>query len=296
MAKAKILALASMAALALLVGHGAMAAEMGHGVAVPKQLGFQEAVTPVMERLNHLHNYLLVIISCVTVVVMALLAYVCIRFRRSANPYPSKTSHNTMVEIVWTVVPILILVAIAVPSIRLHYYMDEAVDPEMTIKVTGFQWYWGYEFPDQGVERYLSNIRQETDPAKGEIFLLSVDNPLVVPVDTVVRVQVTAADVIHAWAVPAFGVKVDAVPGRLNETWFKATKPGVYYGQCSELCGINHGFMPIEVHVVEKPVFEAWVERAKAGEYAMQGIELSAAVAPADAKEEEKEDAAPAQQ
>ncbi|MCE9648183.1 MAG: cytochrome c oxidase subunit II [Parvibaculum sp.] len=185
-----------------------------------------------------------------------------VRFNRKAHPTPSKTSHNTLIEVLWTVLPVLILVVIAIPSFRLLY--KELVIPpaELTIKATGNQWYWGYEYPDNGDISFDANMVPE-DELAGRPRLLAADEPVVVPVDTTVRVIVTGADVIHSWAVPAFGVKVDAVPGRLNETWFKATKVGTYYGQCSELCGQGHAFMPIEVHVVSKEEFAAWVEKTK---------------------------------
>jgi cytochrome c oxidase subunit II len=245
------------------------------GIAKPWQWYFQEHATPVKERLNELHNFILYIIIVVTLFVTGLLAYVCVRFRRSRNPVASKTTHNTMIEIVWTTIPVLILVAIFIPSLKLHYYMDRAQDPDMTLKVTGYQWYWGYTYPDEEMDEYLSNLKPEKDRKKEEPRLLAVDNPLVVPVDTTVRVLVSAADVMHSFAMPAFGIKTDAVPGRLNETWFRATKTGIYYGQCSELCGVNHGFMPIEIRVVEKDVFKQWVERAKAdGRYNLDGISI----------------------
>jgi cytochrome c oxidase subunit II len=244
------------------------------GIAEPWQYVFQDAATPVMERLTDLHTFIFYIVLGVTVFVTCLLAYVCVRFRRKNNPVPSKTSHNTLIEIIWTTVPILILVAIFIPSLKLHYYMDRAQDPEMTIKVTGYQWYWGYTFPDQKIDEYLSNMKQQKDLKEGEPRLLAVDNPLVVPVDTTVRVLVSGADVIHSFAMPAFGIKTDAIPGRLNETWFKATETGIYYGQCSELCGVNHGFMPIEIRVVEKPVFKEWVQRAKEGKFELEGLNI----------------------
>ena len=244
------------------------------GIAKPWQYVYQDAATPVMERLTNLHRFIFHIILAVSIFVTALLAYVCIRFRRSRNPNPSRTTHNTTIEVIWTTVPVLILVAIFIPSLKLHYYMDKAQHPDMTIKVTGYQWYWGYTFPDQGVDEYLSNIKSEKDLKPGEPRLLSVDNPLVIPVDTTVRVLLTGADVIHSFAMPAFGVKTDAIPGRLNETWFHANKTGIFYGQCSELCGYHHGFMPIEIRVVEKPVFAEWVNRAKEGHFALDGLSI----------------------
>ncbi len=242
------------------------------GYAKPWQLDFQPPATPVMEQLEDVHNFVLIIITVVTLFVMALLAYVCVRFSRKNNPVPSKTSHNTAIEIAWTVIPIFILIAIAIPSLRLFYFMEDNVKPDMTLKVTGYQWYWGYEYPDYEVS-YLSNMKKddELDASKGDIRLLSVDNPVVVPVGATVRVLVTGADVIHSFAMPSFGVKTDAVPGRINASWFKVEKAGTYYGQCSELCGVNHGFMPIEIRAVEPAAFEAWVERAKGGDYSVAG-------------------------
>lgn len=237
-------------------------AAMATGMATPGQLGFQEAVTPVMEDIESFHNFLMIIVSGVVIVVSLLLLYVIFRFNKKANPIPSKTSHNTMIEVLWTVVPVLLLVIIAIPSFRLLYKQLVIPPADMTIKATGNQWYWGYEYPDNGDLSFDANMVPD-DELEGRPRLLATDNPVVVPVNATVRVIVTGADVIHAWAVPAFGVKVDAVPGRLNETWFKATKIGTYYGQCSELCGQAHAFMPIEVHVVSQEDFNAWLEKAK---------------------------------
>jgi cytochrome c oxidase subunit 2 len=230
------------------------------------QLYFQEPASEIMQHLYNLSGGLHIIAAIISVFVLILLGIVVVRFNEKRNPTPSKTSHNTVIEILWTTIPILILVAIAIPSLRLHYKMAYVEQPEMTLKVTGYQWYWNYTYPDHGNFSFDSYMIKDADikPENGEIRLLSTDNKVVIPVDTTVRVLMTAADVIHAWALPAMGVKKDAVPGRLNETWFRATKEGVYYGQCSELCGVNHGFMPIEVHVVSKEAFAAWVEQAKA--------------------------------
>ena len=230
------------------------------GIARPWQLNFQEPASTVMEKLAWLHDdFLMYIITTITVFVMLLMAWIVIRYNAKSNPVPSKTTHNVPLEIIWTVIPILVLVAIAIPSVRVHNFMEQEVEGGITLKVTGYQWYWGYEYPDNGGINFESRIIADKDLKAGEPRLLSVDNPIVIPVNTKVRVQTTAADVIHAWAVPAFGVKRDAVPGRLNETWFEATKEGRYYGQCSELCGVNHGFMPIVVDVVSKEKFDAWV-------------------------------------
>lgn len=236
------------------------------GLAKPWQLGYQDAASPVMEQFHWLHNYLLYVITAITIVVTLLIAYICIRYRAKANPHAQGFAHNTTIEVIWTVIPIIILVAIAIPSLRTHYQYSNnetiIANPDMTLKVTGNQWYWSYEYPEFGIS-FDSNMKQDEDLLPGEPRLLAVDNPIVVPVNKVVRVQVTSADVIHAFALPAFGVKQDTVPGRLNETWFKATKTGIYYGQCSELCGKFHGFMPITVHVVSQEDFDKWVAGAK---------------------------------
>lgn len=233
------------------------------GMAKPWQLGFQPGVTASKHAINALHHYITVAMTVIVVFVTLLLAYVCIRFRRKANPVPSKVTHNTLIEIIWTVIPILILVAIAIPSLRAHYgVIYNFDDTQMTLKVVGHQWYWSYEYPKEGIA-FDSNIKKAADLLPGEPRLLAVDNPVYVPVNTKIRVQMTAADVIHDWAVPSFGIKKDAVPGRLNETWFKAEKEGIYYGQCSELCGKFHGFMPIEVRVVSKEAYASWVKDAK---------------------------------
>ena len=231
------------------------------GVAKPWQFGFQAPASPVMERLYEAHDFLLIIISSITFFVLVGLIYICLRFNRKRNPVPSKNAHNTTVEIIWTVVPILILVAIAIPSLRLHYFMEDNTEAEMTLKVVGYQWYWHYDYPDHGGFGFDSYIKKDEELKKGEPRLLTVDNNIVVPVDTKVKLLITAADVIHAWALPAFGVKRDAVPGRLNESWFTATKVGRYYGQCSELCGVGHGFMPIVVDVVSKDEFKNWIKQ-----------------------------------
>lgn len=228
-------------------------------------LGLQEPVTPVMEHVIEFHNMLLWIISGITLFVLALLIFVIFRFNERANPVPSKTTHNVLLEVVWTVVPVIILIAIVVPSFKLIYYMDRVEKPDMTLKVTGYQWYWGYEYPDHGGVALTANLipDKDIDKSKGQVRQLSTDNPVVIPVDTNIQLAITAADVIHAFAVPAFGVKKDAVPGRLNESWMRVTKPGTYYGQCSEICGTGHGFMPIEIKAVSKEEFAAWIATKK---------------------------------
>ena len=231
----------------------------------PWQMGFQPAATPIMHELTNLHNLLLVIITLITLFVLGLLIYVVWRFGEKRNPTPSRTSHNTLIEILWTVVPVLILVVIAVPSFALLYHQDVIPKADMTIKATGHQWYWEYQYPDHGDLTFDSNIVEAADLKPGQKRLLEVDNRIVVPVNKTVRVIVTAAPdgVLHAWAIPAFGVKIDAVPGRLNETWFRAEREGVYYGQCSELCGVRHGYMPIRVDVVSDRAFQAWLVKAR---------------------------------
>lgn len=227
------------------------------------QMGFQAAATPVMARIDSFHDLLLVVTFAIAGLVMALMLYVMVRFRKKANPTPAKTTHNTMIEVLWTVVPTIILLVIAVPSFRLLYYMDRAVEPEMTLRVTGSQWYWSYAYPDHGGFSFDSQMVPVSEIKAGQRRLLEVDRRAVVPVDTDIRVLVTANVVIHSWAVPALGIKTDAVPGRINETWMRITKPGVYYGQCSELCGIGHAFMPIAVEAVPKADFEKWAAEAR---------------------------------
>ncbi|MBY0408471.1 MAG: cytochrome c oxidase subunit II, partial [Rickettsiales bacterium] len=266
----KILATAALTPLLTLVAASAHAQETAEkmvGNAKPWQLNFQEPATPVMEQLVNTHNILLYLITGICVFVLVAMMYICVRFRRKANPIASKTTHNTTVEIVWTTIPILILIAIAIPSLRLHYFMQKTEEAQMTLKVVGYQWYWHYDYPDQGGFGFDSYMKKDADLKEGEPRLLAVDNRVVVPVDTTVRVLVTGADVIHSWAMPAFGVKRDAMPGRLNETWFKAEKLGTYYGQCSELCGVGHGFMPIVVDVVTQEEFAKWAaaKREEAG-------------------------------
>ncbi|WP_366657702.1 cytochrome c oxidase subunit II [Fodinicurvata sp. EGI_FJ10296] len=223
------------------------------------QMGFQEAASPVMAELNDFHNLLLVIITAITLFVLALLIYVGWRFRASANPTPSRTSHNTVIEVVWTIVPVLILLVIAVPSFRVLYFMDRTTDPEMTLIANGYQWYWGYEYPDQQIGEYSSYMVPDEEIGPDQTRMLSVDNAVVLPVDTNIQILVSAGDVLHSWAVPAFGVKQDAIPGRMNETWVRIEEEGTYYGMCSEICGTGHGFMPVEVRAVSREEFDDWV-------------------------------------
>ncbi len=231
----------------------------------PWQLGMQDAASPVMERIISFHDLLMWIITLITVFVMALLAYVCVRFKASNNPVPSKRTHNAMIEIAWTAIPVLILVVIAIPSFKLLYYADAVEETEMTIKAIGRQWYWSYEYPDQGNFTFDAFMvaDEDIDVEAGQKRLLETDNRVVVPINTNIQLLTTASDVIHSWAIPAFGVKLDAVPGHVNEVWFRVDEPGTYYGQCSELCGAYHGFMPIAVEAVSKEEFEAWSKKAE---------------------------------
>jgi len=229
----------------------------------PWQLGFQPPATEVMDRLSAFHDVLLIIITLIAAFVLGLLVYVMSRFNQQRNPIPSRTSHNTVIEMLWTVVPVLILVSIAIPSFKLMYYMDRVPNPEMTVKVTGHQWYWSYEYPDQDGLAFDSNIIPEDQLKPAQKRLLDVDNPLVVPADTIIRVLVTGTDVIHSWFMPSFGVQEYAIVGRLNESWMKIDHPGTYYGQCNQICGINHAFMPIKVEAMAKDAFQRWLVDAK---------------------------------
>ena len=250
---------------------GAGAAWAGNGQPSDWQIGPQQSVTPVMDDIVWFHNILLVIIVLIAAFVLVLLGIVIFRFNARANPTPSRTTHNTLLEVLWTVGPVLILVVIAIISFKSLFFQLNTPPADLTVKATGKQWFWSYSYPDSGKFEFDSlmlsdkerKAKTTKDPKADVPRLLSVDNELVVPVNKVVRVQVTGADVIHAFAVPSFGVKIDAIPGRLNETWFKAEREGMYYGQCSELCGKDHAFMPIAVRVVSQQAFTAWVEEAK---------------------------------
>ena len=227
------------------------------------QLGFQNPASDGMRDIVNFHNNLLLpIIIAISVFVLFLMLYACVRFRASANPNPSKRTHNVTVEILWTLIPCLILIVMAVPSFKILYKQDTIPKADLTIKAVGYQWYWGYEYPDENII-FDSYMIEEKDLKSDQPRLLSVDNEVVVPVNKVVKVLITANDVLHAWALPAFGVKRDAVPGRINETWFKAEKEGTYYGQCSELCGIKHAFMPITVKVVSDEEYQEWLSEAR---------------------------------
>jgi cytochrome c oxidase subunit 2 len=245
----------TVAGVALVAG-GAAFAELGQPA--PWEWTLQESATPVMDYITWFHNFLFVLITVITLFVLALLVVVVIKFNARANPVPSRTTHNTLIEVAWTLIPVVILVGIAVPSFRLLFLQLDVPKADLTIKATGKQWYWSYAYPDNGKFEFDSLLVQDKKPR-----LLGVDNEMVVPVNKIVRIQTTGADVIHSFAVPAFGIKIDAIPGRLNETWFKATKLGMFYGQCSELCGKDHAFMPIAVRVVNDQEFTAWVEGAK---------------------------------
>jgi cytochrome c oxidase subunit II len=245
----------AVAGAALATG-GAAFAELGQPA--PWEWKLQEAASPVMDNIVWFHNFLTGLITVITVFVLALLVIVVVKFNAKSNPVPSKTTHNTLIEVAWTLIPVLILVSIAVPSFRLLFQELDIPKADLTIKATGKQWYWSYSYPDNGKFEFDSLLANDKMPR-----LLGVDNEMVVPINKVVRIQTTGADVIHSFAMPAFGIKIDSIPGRLNETWFTATKLGMFYGQCSELCGKDHAFMPIVVRVVNDQEFAAWVEGAK---------------------------------
>ena len=257
----RLLGLAVVGATLITAG-GTAFAELGQPA--PWEYKLQGSATQVMDDITSFHNWLLITITLITLFVLALLAIIVVKFNAKANPVPSRTTHNTLIEVAWTLIPVLILVAIAVPSFRLLFLELDIPKADLTIKATGKQWYWSYAYPDNGKFEFDSLLACDEARLKCEQpRLLTVDNEVVVPVNKVVRVETTGADVIHSFAVPAFGIKIDAIPGRLNETWFKANKVGVYYGQCSELCGKDHAYMPIAVRVVTDQEFAAWVETAK---------------------------------
>ena len=240
------------------------------GVPVDGQLGLQPAHTPVMESIVSFHNMLLILITVISLFVLALLVWVVIRYNQRANAEPSTFSHNTLIEVIWTAVPVVILIVIAVPSFRLLYFQDTIPEADFTIKTVGNQWNWTYVYPDHGGFEYVASMVEDDFLAEHPYEAhrnLTTDVPVVVPAGATVRMEVTASDVIHNWAMPAFGIKMDAIPGRLNETWFYVEDTGIYYGQCSELCGLRHAFMPIEVHVVPVEVFDAWIEAANEDPY-----------------------------
>ncbi len=257
----KRLTVLAIAMVAILTG--AEAALAGLGQPSPWQVGLQQSASPVMDNIIWFHDFLLYIITVIAGFVLVLLVVVMVRFNARANPLPSRTTHNTFIEIAWTLIPIVILMFIAVPSFKLLFLQLNVPAADLTVKATGKQWYWSYSYPDNGQFEFDSLMLKEGERKEGQPRLLAVDNEMVVPVNQTVRVITTGSDVIHSFAVPSFGIKIDAVPGRINETWFTATREGVYYGQCSELCGKDHAFMPIAVHVVSEQAFSAWVEEAK---------------------------------
>jgi cytochrome c oxidase subunit 2 len=249
--------------------HGAV------GAPTDRAVDLQPAATEIMREIVSFHNYLLPIITAITLLVLVLLLWVIVRYNRRSNPTPRKFTHNVAVEVIWTVVPVLILVAIAWRSFPLIYEQERVPEAELTLKVVGNSWRWDFEYPDLGVRITSNLLDQQEAEAQDRPYLLAVDTPLYVPVDTTVRVLVTSNDVIHSFAVPAFGIKEDAIQGRVNDTWFNVDTPGVFYGQCSELCGINHAYMPVEIHAVSRAEFDQWV--------VAQGGTLAQAETPADA-------------
>ncbi len=254
--------LSATALLSVILLASAGAAWAGLGQPTPWQMDLQDSASPVMADVAGFHFFLLWVIAAISAFVLALLLICIVRFNARANPTPSRTTHNTPIEMLWTIVPVIILAVIAVPSFRLLFVQLEVPKPDLTVKVTGKQWFWSYSYPDSNFE-FDSLMVQEKDLKPGQLRLLAVDNELVVPVNKVVHVLVTGADVIHSFAVPSFGIRMDAIPGRVNETWFKATTEGVFYGQCSELCGKDHAFMPIAVRVVNDNDFNTWLNGAK---------------------------------
>ena len=230
----------------------------------PWQLGFQEAHSPIMKQMDSFHDFLLWVIFAISVFVLALLLYTIVRFREKANPNPTKTTHNTLIEILWTVIPVVILFVIGFFSLPLLYATDDVSDADVTVKVIGRQWYWSYEYPDHGDFTFDAFMVPEDELKAGQPRLLAADENLVLPVGKKIRVLVTSSDVLHAFSMPALGSKVDAVPGRTNETWFQIDEPGMYYGQCSELCGAGHAFMPLAIQAVPEAEFNAWVTKAQA--------------------------------
>ena len=264
-------------ALAALAFSGPAFAQMGK--AAPWQIGLQDAGSPIMEQIHGFHNFVTAIIIVITLFVLALLTWVMIRYNENRNPVPSRTSHHTMLEVVWTILPILILVAIEIPSFRLLFAQYDYPKADITINATGHQWYWSYEYPDEDIQ-FDSLMLSDNQLEEGQPRLLSVDNEVVVPVGKNVLVQVKSTDVIHDWAVPSFGVKIDAVPGRLQTTWFRAEQEGMFYGQCSELCGRNHAFMPIAVRVVSEEEYDKWLSETK--EASLDDGRSVAEVEPAD--------------
>jgi cytochrome c oxidase subunit II len=235
----------------------------GVGRPSPWEIGLQGSASPVMTDITDFHDFLLWIIGGITAFVLLLLLIIIVRFNARANPTPSRTTHNTLLEVIWTIVPVIILAAIAIPSFRLLFIQLDVPKPDLTVKATGKQWFWSYAYPDNGNFEFDSLLVPDKDLKPGQPRLLTVDNDMVVPVNKVIHVLVTGADVIHSFTVPSFGIRIDAIPGRMNETWFKATREGMFYGECSELCGKGHSFMPIAVRVVSEADFTKWVSQAK---------------------------------
>ena len=265
------------------------------GQPTPKGMRLQPAASPLKHAVHDFHDLILLpLITIICLFVLGLLLWCVVRFNKKRNPIPAKWTHNTMIEVVWTVVPVLILMGISVVSFKLLFAYHDMPKPDLTVKATGYQWYWGYELPDQKVGEFISNMLPEDEAkARNVPYRLAATEPLVVPVDKTVRVLVTGADVIHAFALPAFGLKTDGIPGRVNETWFKAERTGTFYGQCSELCGVDHAFMPIEIKVVTQPEFDAWVA-PKGGSTSTAAPAPAAAPAAADAAVPAAATAAPA--
>ncbi len=239
------------------------------------QLSFQNPATDLMGSVVGLHNVILIVMSLITVFVLFLLFYVSFRFSAKRNPIPSTRTHNTVVEVLWTAIPIVILVVLAIPSFKLLYQQEKSENYDMTVKVIGHQWYWEYEYPDHGDFYFESYMIQDEDLKEGDLRLLTVDNPLVIPANKNVQILITAGDVLHSWAVPSMGLKTDAVPGRLNETWVNVKEPGIYRGQCSEICGSGHGFMPVVVKVLPEREFMAWTNEAKNNYAINEDIEIN---------------------
>ena len=265
---------------------GGKTALAAYGQATPWQIGFQDAATPIMEEITSFHDLLLYITTGIALFVLVLLVIVMVRFNARANPTPSRVTHNTLLEVAWTVIPIVILAIIVFPSFHLLFKQLNTPPADLTVKATGKQWYWSYSYPDNGKFEFDSLMLQDKDRKPDQPRLLAVDNEMVVPINKIVRVQTIGAEVIHSFAVPSFGIRIDAIPGRLNETWFQATREGVYYGQCSELCGRDHAFMPIAVRVVSEQAFKDWVDAAnKRPDWKAAGADQAAPTAVADAKQ-----------
>jgi cytochrome c oxidase subunit II len=274
-----VLTATALTAAALLASGGAALAGMGQPS--PWELDLQGSATPVMQEIAGFNDFLLWVITAITVFVTALLLIIIVRFNARAHPVPSRSTHNTMLEVVWTIVPVIILAIIAVPSFRLLFYQLDVPKPDLTVMATGKQWFWTYSYPKNGNFEFDSLMVADKDLKPGQPRLLAVDNDMVVPVNKVIEVLVTGADVIHSFNVPSFGIRIDAIPGRMNDTWFKATRKGIFYGECSELCGKDHAFMPIAVRVVSESDFQKWLagakkqfsaERASPNLYALAGV------------------------